>query len=108
MAETALDAGETRPIGPGVLGHFCRGRAEMRGRLHCLISNHVPRNTVAELIVESYQNSTVNTILEDIGKKYDIDTSRDLLSVDSEIEEIKFKYRTYLECVKMLYRKAGL
>jgi hypothetical protein len=63
---------------------------------------------VAELIVESYRNSTVNTILEDIGKKYDIDTSGDLLKVDSDIEEIKFKYRTYSECVRMLYRKAGL
>lgn len=63
---------------------------------------------MAELIVESYRNSTVNAILQDIGKKYDIDTSRDLLKEDSEIEEIKFKYRTYSECVKMLYRKAGL
>ncbi|MEO9363867.1 MAG: hypothetical protein ABI348_08205 [Nitrososphaera sp.] len=65
-------------------------------------------NTVAELIVESYRNSTVNTILEDIGRKYKIDTKRDCLQVDSLIEEIKFKYRTYGECVKMLYKKAGM
>ncbi|AIC15789.1 hypothetical protein [Nitrososphaera viennensis] len=65
-------------------------------------------NIVAKLIVESYQNSTVNTILEDIGKKYKIDTKRDCLQVDSPVEEIKFKYRTYAECVRMLYKKAGV
>ncbi|HEX6560657.1 MAG TPA: hypothetical protein VF016_01395 [Nitrososphaera sp.] len=63
---------------------------------------------MAELIVESYRNSTVNTILEDIGRKYKIDTKRDCLQVDSMVEEIKFKYRTYGECVKMLYKKAGM
>lgn len=60
--------------------------------------------TVAELIVESYRDSTVNTILKDIGRKYNIDTSKDLLQVDSPVSEIKFKYRTYTECVKMLRR----
>ena len=64
--------------------------------------------TVGELIVESYQNSTVNAILKDIGKKYKIDTTENLLKEDSPVEEIKFKYRTYSECVKMLYRKAGV
>jgi len=63
---------------------------------------------VAELIVESYQNSTVNAILEDLGKKYKIDTTGNLLSEDSPVDEIKFKYRTYSECVRMLYRKAGV
>ena len=63
---------------------------------------------VAELIVESYQNSTVNTILEDIGKKYKIDPAGNLLNEDSPVDEIKFKYRTYSECVRMLYRKAGV
>lgn len=63
---------------------------------------------VAKLIDESYKNSTVNEILEDIGKKYKIDTKKDHLEVDSPVEEIKFKYRTYSECVKMLYRKVGL
>jgi hypothetical protein len=63
---------------------------------------------VAQLIVESYQNSTVNTILKDIGKKYKIDTTENLLNEDSPVDEIKFKYRTYSECVKMLYRKAGV
>jgi hypothetical protein len=63
---------------------------------------------VAGLIVESYYNSTVNAILEDIGKKYSIDTRQDCLKVDSPVQEIKFKYRTYSECVKMLYKKAGL
>jgi hypothetical protein len=60
---------------------------------------------VGELIVESYRNSTVNTILDDIGRKYKIDTKRDQLPIDSSIEEIKFKYRTYGECVRMLYQK---
>jgi hypothetical protein len=63
---------------------------------------------VAQLIVESYQNSTVNTILKDIGKKYKIDPTENLLNEDSPVDEIKFKYRTYSECVKMLYRKAGV
>lgn len=63
---------------------------------------------MAELIVESYQDSTVNTILTDIGKKYKIDTTGSLLNDDSPVDEIKFKYRTYSECVKMLYKKAGV
>jgi hypothetical protein len=63
---------------------------------------------VAELIVESYQNSTVNAILQDLGKKYRIDTTKNLLNEDSPVDEIKFKYRTYSECVRMLYRKAGI
>ncbi|MEW5839554.1 hypothetical protein [Nitrososphaera sp.] len=62
---------------------------------------------MAELIVESYRNSTVNAILKDIGAKYDIDTSKDLLEPDSPVAEIKFKYRTYSECVKMLRRMAA-
>ncbi|HVX01531.1 MAG TPA: hypothetical protein VHA09_00080 [Nitrososphaera sp.] len=61
---------------------------------------------MAKLIVESYRNSTVNAILEDIGKKYKIDTKADCLQIDSPVEEIKFKYRTYGECIKMLYKKA--
>lgn len=68
----------------------------------------VSRYIVAELIVESYQNSTVNTILKDIGKKYKIDPAQNLLSEDTPVDEIKFKYRTYSECVRMLYRKAGV
>lgn len=63
---------------------------------------------VAELIDESYRNSTVNTILQDIGKKYKVDTSVNLLKEDAPIDEIKFKYRTYSECVRMLYKKAGV
>lgn len=63
---------------------------------------------MAELIVESYQNSTVNMILKDIGKKYKIDPTENLLNEDSQVDEIKFKYRTYSECVKMLYRKVGV
>lgn len=57
---------------------------------------------MAELVVESYRDSTVNTILKDIGKKYNIDTSKDLLQVDNPVSEIKFKYRTYSECLRML------
>jgi hypothetical protein len=63
---------------------------------------------VAKLIVESYRNSTVNTILKDIASKYTIDTQADLLQTDTPVDEIKFKYRTYSECVKMLYRKVGV
>ncbi|HKO65543.1 MAG TPA: hypothetical protein VJP58_08710 [Candidatus Nitrosocosmicus sp.] len=60
------------------------------------------------LIVESYTNSTINTILDDISKKYKIDTSKEQLDEDIPINEIKFKYRTYSECVKMLYKSAGV
>ena len=63
---------------------------------------------MTNLIVESYQNSSVNSILDDIAKKYKIDTFKDHLEEDIPISEIKFKYRTYSECVKMLYRAAGL
>lgn len=63
---------------------------------------------MAQLIVESYQNSTVNAILEDIGKKYKINTTENLLKEDRQVDEIKFKYRTYGECVRMLYSKAGV
>jgi hypothetical protein len=62
---------------------------------------------VSNLIVESYQNSTVNTILDDIAKKYAIDTSKERLREDMPIKEIKFRYRTYTECVRMLYKNAG-
>ena len=51
------------------------------------------------LIVESYTNSTINTILDDISKKYQIDTSKEQLDEDIPINEIKFKYRTYSEVV---------
>lgn len=60
------------------------------------------------LIVESYTNSTINTILDDISKKYKIDTTKERLDEDIPISEIKFKYRTYSECVKMLYKGAGV
>lgn len=62
---------------------------------------------MSNLIVESYQNSTVNTILDDIAKKYAIDTSKERLREDMPIKEIKFRYRTYTECVRMLYKNAG-
>lgn len=60
------------------------------------------------LIVESYTNSTLNTILDDISKKYKIDTTKDHLIEDIPVEEIKFKYRTYSECIRMLYKSVGL
>ena len=41
------------------------------------------------LIVESYTNSTLNTILDDISKKYKIDTTKDRIDKDIPIEEIK-------------------
>ena len=59
------------------------------------------------LIVESYNNSTINTILDDIGKKYQIDTSKEQLSEDIDVQEVKFKYRTYSECVRILYKSIG-
>ena len=62
---------------------------------------------MSKLIVESYQNSTVNTILDDIAKKYAIDTSKERVREDMPIKEIKFRYRTYTECVRMLYKNAG-
>ncbi len=62
---------------------------------------------MTNLIVESYQNSTINTILDDIAKKYAIDTSKERLIEDMPIKEIKFRYRTYTECVRMLYKNAG-
>ena len=59
------------------------------------------------LIVESYNNSTINTILNDIGKKYSIDTSKEQLSEDIDVQEVKFKYRTYSECIRILYKSVG-
>ena len=63
---------------------------------------------MSKLIVETYRNSTVNTILDDISKKYKIDTTKDHLIEDIPVEEIKFKYRTYSECIRMLYKIVGL
>jgi hypothetical protein len=62
---------------------------------------------MSNLIVESYLNSTVNTILEDIAKKYSIDTTKEQLTGDMPVKEIKFRYRTYTECVRMLYKNVG-
>jgi hypothetical protein len=59
------------------------------------------------LIVESYRNSTVNSILDDIAGKYKIDTSKEHLSEDVHIQDVKFKYRTYSECVRILYKSVG-
>ncbi|MBA3750733.1 MAG: hypothetical protein H0X03_07590 [Nitrosopumilus sp.] len=59
------------------------------------------------LIVETYNNSTINTILDDIGKKYQIDTSKEQLSEDIDVQEVKFKYRTYSECIRILYKSVG-
>jgi hypothetical protein len=63
---------------------------------------------MSKLIVESYRNSTVNAILDDIAKKYKIDTLQDHIIKDIPVDEIKFKYRTYSECVRMLYKSVGL
>jgi hypothetical protein len=65
---------------------------------------------VANLIFESYRNSTVNSILDDIAKKYKINTSKERLREDEDvhIQEIKFKYRTYAECIRILYKSVGL
>jgi hypothetical protein len=63
---------------------------------------------VANLIFESYGNSTVNSILDDIAKKYRIDTYKEHLREDVQVQEVKFKYRTYAECIRILYKNAGL
>ena len=63
---------------------------------------------MTRLIVESYRDTSVNSILDDIAKKYRIDTSKDRLREDLPVKEIKFKYRTYSECVKMLYNSVGM
>ena len=62
---------------------------------------------MTDLIVESYRNSTVNSILDDIAKKYKIDTSKERLSEDIHVQEVKFKYRTYSECIRILYKSVG-
>jgi hypothetical protein len=59
------------------------------------------------LIVESYSNSSINRILVDIGKKYSIDTTKEQLSEDIDVQEVKFKYRTYAECIRILYKSVG-
>jgi hypothetical protein len=63
---------------------------------------------MANLIVESYRDSSVNSILDDIAKKYKIDTSKEHLGNDVHIQEIRFKYRTYAECIRILYKNVGL
>jgi hypothetical protein len=63
---------------------------------------------VANLIFESYRNSTVNNILDDIAKKYKINTSKERLREDVHVQEVKFKYRTYGECTRILYKNVGL
>jgi hypothetical protein len=63
---------------------------------------------MANLIVESYRNSSINRILDDIAKKYKIDTSKEHLREDVHIQEVKFKYRTYRECIRILYKSVGL
>jgi hypothetical protein len=63
---------------------------------------------VANLIFESYRNSTVNNVLDDIAKKYKIDTSKERLREDVHVQEVKFKYRTYAECIRILYKNVGL
>jgi hypothetical protein len=63
---------------------------------------------VANLIFESYMNSTVNNILDDIAKKYKINTPKERLREDVHVQEVKFKYRTYSECTRILYKNVGL
>jgi hypothetical protein len=62
---------------------------------------------MANLIVESYRNTTVNSILDDIAKIYKIDTSKEHLREDIHVQEVKFKYRTYSECIRILYKSIG-
>jgi hypothetical protein len=74
--------------------------------INIIVSSYI--QVMARLIVESYRDSSVNSILDDIAKKYKIDTMKDHLKEDFPIKEIKFKYRTYSECVKMLYSSVGV
>ena len=60
---------------------------------------------MANLIFESYRNSTVNNILDDIAKKYKIDTSKEHLREDVHIQEVKFKYKTYGECMNSIQKR---
>jgi hypothetical protein len=62
---------------------------------------------MANLISESYRNSTVNNIQDDIAEKYEIDTSKERLREDVRVQEIKFKYRTYAECLRILYKSVA-
>ena len=62
---------------------------------------------MSNLIVESYKNSTVNSILDDIARKYKIDTSKEHLSEDVHVQDVKFKDRTYSECIRILYKSVG-
>ena len=62
---------------------------------------------MVNLIVESYKDSTVNSILDDIARKYKINTSKEHLSEDIHVQEVKFKYRTYGECIRILYKNVG-
>jgi hypothetical protein len=52
-------------------------------------------------------DSTVNSILDDIARKYKINTSKEHLSEDIHVQEVKFKYRTYGECIRILYKNVG-
>jgi hypothetical protein len=49
----------------------------------------------------------VNSILDDIAKKYNIDTSKEYLTEDVHVQEVKFKYRTYGECIRILYKSVS-
>jgi len=62
---------------------------------------------MANLIVEWYRNSTVNSILDDIAKKYKIDTSKEHLREDVDVQDVKFKYRIHAECIRILYKSVG-
>ena len=77
---------------------ICNGATNiLQGQLQIMVN----------LIVESYKDSTVNSILDDIARKYKIDTSKEHLSEDIHVQEVKFKYRTYGECIRILYKNVG-
>ena len=50
---------------------------------------------------------TGNSILNSIARKYKIHTSKEHLSEDVNIQDVKFKYRTYNECIRILYKTMG-
>ena len=57
--------------------------------------------------IMEHEQMTYPEALKYLAKKYSIDTSKEYLTEDMPIKEIKFRYRTYTECVRMLYKNAG-
>jgi hypothetical protein len=79
----------------------------MFGKAKCKLCGHLKDNDVIKLNMSKVM-ATVNNILDDISKKYKIDTSKERLREDVHVQEVKFKYRKYAECTRILYKNVGL